>query len=59
VKELEKWFGRDRQMVPPKMVWKKKGIVADKNTNADDMVADGISEIFRDAATHMDVDQGG
>jgi hypothetical protein len=59
VKELEKWFSRDRQMVPPKMVWKKKGIVADKNTNADDMVADGISEIFRDAATHMDVDQGG
>jgi hypothetical protein len=58
VKELKKWFSRDRQMVPPKMVWKKKGIVADKNTNAD-MVADGISEIFRDAATHMDVDQGG
>jgi hypothetical protein len=57
-KELEEWFHRGRPMVPLKMIWKKKGIVADKNTNAD-MVADGISEIFRDAATHMDVDQGG
>jgi hypothetical protein len=40
-------------MVPPRMIWKKKCIVV-----VDDMVADGISENFRDAATNMDVHQG-
>jgi hypothetical protein len=58
-KELEEWFNRGRPMVPPKMIWKKKHIMADKNRNADDIVADGISENFRDAPTHMDVHQGG
>jgi hypothetical protein len=58
-KEFEEWFNRGRPMVPLKMIWKKKHIVADKNRNADDIVADGISENFRDATTHMDVHQGG
>jgi hypothetical protein len=46
-------------MVPLKMIWKKKHIMKDKNRNVDDIVADGISENFRDATTHMDVHQGG
>lgn len=41
------------------MIWKKKHIVADKNRNANDIVADGILEKFRDAPTHMDGHQGG
>jgi hypothetical protein len=58
-KELEEWFNRGRPMVPLKMIWKKKHIMKDKNRNVDDIVADGISENFRDATTHMDVHQGG
>jgi hypothetical protein len=58
-KELEEWFHRGRPMVPLKMIWKKKHIMVDKNRNADDIVADRISDNFRDAATQMDVHQGG
>jgi hypothetical protein len=46
-------------MVPPKMTWKKKCIVMDKNINADDMVADGFSENTRGAPNDMDIDKGG
>lgn len=52
-RDLEECFNRNRPMVPPRIIWKKKCIVV-----VDDMVADGISENFRDAATNMDVHQG-
>jgi hypothetical protein len=46
-------------MVPPNMTWREKRIMTEENINADDMVADGISEISRDAPTDMDIDKGG
>jgi hypothetical protein len=46
-------------MVLTKMNWKKKHIIAEENINADDMVADGISENTRDAPSDMDIDKGG
>jgi hypothetical protein len=52
-------FNRDKPMTPLKMTWKEKRITTEENINADDMVADGISEISRDALTDMDVHQGG
>jgi hypothetical protein len=57
-KKRDERFNRDRPMVPPEMIWKKKCIVVDKSRNVDDMVADEISEKFRDAATNMDAHQG-
>jgi hypothetical protein len=53
------WFNKHRPMVPPKMTWKKKCVVTEKNINADDMVADGISENTGDAPSDMDVDLDG
>jgi hypothetical protein len=41
------------------MTWKKKGIVMEENINVDDMVADGISKISRNAPIDMDIDKGG
>jgi hypothetical protein len=53
------WFNKHRPMVPPKMTWKKKCVVTEENINADDMVADGISENTGDAPSDMDIDKGG
>jgi hypothetical protein len=53
------WFNKHMRVVPPKMTWKKKGIVTEENINADNTVADGISKISRDAPIDMDIDKGG
>jgi hypothetical protein len=58
-KKSNKWFNKHRPVVPPKMTWKKKCIVTEENINADDMVADGISENTRDAPSDMDIDKCG
>jgi hypothetical protein len=58
-KNNDVWFNKHKPMVPPKMTWKKKCIVTDKNINADDMVADGFSENTRGAPNDMDIDKGG
>jgi hypothetical protein len=41
------------------MTWKKKDIVTDKNINADDMVANGISKFSRDAPIDINIDKDG
>jgi hypothetical protein len=53
------WFNKHRRVVPPKMTWKKKDIVTDKNINADDMVANGISKFSRDAPIDINIDKDG
>jgi hypothetical protein len=48
LKKCDELFRRVRPMVPPNMTWREKRITTEENINADDMVADGISEISRD-----------
>jgi hypothetical protein len=57
-KRWDEWFS-DRQVVPLKMTWKKKHIIAEENRNMDDMVHDGISENTSDTPTDLDIDKGG
>jgi hypothetical protein len=58
-KKRDKWFCRDRPMVPPNMTWKVKRIIIDENRNVDDTVTSRNSENNRDAPSAMNVDQGG
>jgi hypothetical protein len=58
-KKHEEWLNRNRSKVPLKMTWKEKRITTEKNRNADDMVADRISENTRYAPTDMDIDKYG
>jgi hypothetical protein len=57
-KRCDEWLNKDRPMVPPKMTWKEKHIMAEENRNESDPIADKISENTRDAPTDMDVDKG-
>jgi hypothetical protein len=58
-KRWDEWFSQDRQVVPLKITWKKKHIIAEENRNMDDMVLDGISENTSDTPTDLDIDKGG
>jgi hypothetical protein len=58
-KKCDELFRRFRPTVPPNMTWREKRITTEENINADDMVADEISEISRDTLIDMDIDKGG
>jgi hypothetical protein len=47
-RKSDEWLNKDMPMVRLKMTWREKRITTEENINADDMVADGISEISRD-----------
>jgi hypothetical protein len=59
LKKRDELFSRDRPMMPPNMTWREKRITTEENVNVDNMVADGISKISRDAPIDMDIDKGG
>jgi hypothetical protein len=54
-KKRDKWFSRDRPMVPPNMTWKAKRIIIDENRNVDDIAAAQNSKNSRDASLDGDV----
>jgi hypothetical protein len=54
-KKRDKWFSRDRPMVPPNMTWKTKRIIIDENRNVDDIAAAQNSKNSRDASLDGDV----
>jgi hypothetical protein len=54
-KKCDKWFSRDRPMVPPNMTWKVKLIIIDENRNVDDTIVAQNSKNSRDAYPDGDV----
>jgi hypothetical protein len=54
-KKRDKWFSRDRPVVPPNMTWKVKRIIIHENRNVDDTVAAQNSKNSRDAYPDGDV----
>jgi hypothetical protein len=53
-KRRYEYSSRHRPMIPPRMTWKEKRMVAEEN-----MVADGILENTRYTPTYMDIDKYG
>jgi hypothetical protein len=54
-KKRDKWFSRNRPMVPPNMTWKAKRIIIDENRYVDDTVSAKNYKNSRDAFPDGDV----